>query len=151
MDPQVLVRRLAHHGLDGLVDAGGIGLDILTGEVLQRGADLEEVLAAFATVEIRDHRAAGHPRQLVRGGDGRGGVPEERHEHRVLAAAIKYHLAQTIFCPLFTKYSSKPFSICLSERLPSSKPLLFPLSLSVTHLPRETSLRSLMVLSNKGF
>src|SRR6185437_3695911 len=88
MDPQVLVRCLAHHLLDGLVDPRGIGFDVLAGEILQWRADLQEVLPAFAAVEVGDDRTTGHPRQLVGGGDGGGGVAEERHEYGVLAAHV---------------------------------------------------------------
>src|SRR5690606_25674048 len=88
MDPQVLGRRLAHHGLDRGVDPGGIGDRVLAGEIRQRRGHAQDVAAALAAVEERHHRAAGDPRQLVGGGDGRGRHAEERREYRILAAHV---------------------------------------------------------------
>src|SRR5690606_35115690 len=77
-----------HHLFDRGIDPGGIGNRVIGGEIRQRPRDLQDITAAYAAVEERHHRTAGHACELVGGGDGGGGHAEERHEHRVLAAHV---------------------------------------------------------------
>src|SRR5690554_3271593 len=46
VDPQILLRRLAHIVLDGGIDAGGIGQLVLAGKISQRCTELDPVAAA---------------------------------------------------------------------------------------------------------